>query len=60
MTVETRALHGTNSRFALGCRCIACYDARAAYMRAYRARRKVYDIELNGQVVGQMVEEVHE
>ena len=56
MTATTTTLHGTNSRYQMGCRCLLCTGARAAYQREYRERRKVREIVVEGVVVGHAVE----
>lgn len=52
----------SNSQYAMGMHhCFGCRLEHAKYQADYRARRKVWDIEYQGQVVGQMVvQEVRE
>lgn len=37
---QTRAMHGTVSRYAFGCRCAPCRMANAASARQWRARQR--------------------
>lgn len=36
--------HGTRAGYVYGCRCQDCKAANTAYMRAYRAREKVVEV----------------
>lgn len=47
----TKADHGTRSRYTMGCKCAACSDANAVYMRAARAKRDTNLVSFNDLAV---------